>query len=819
MGVARLSLATVVLAGALFVGARGVGSLPPMGPFLDPASGVWAVAQSADVPERASGYVDRLQGTVDVVYDQRAVPHIFASSTDDAMRALGYVVARDRLFQLEAQTRATAGRLSEWAGRNALELDRSQRSLGLAWSAEEEYAALDSASLEMRLIQAYAEGVNAWIDQMRPSDVPFEYRFLGKKPMRWEPLHSLYLMKRMGYTLTYSTHDLWRWQVEDLVGREATAALFPVASPIQEPIQPNGSDGPRFDYRPLPPPDVPRMPRTGDVIASVPSGDREEIVGSNNWAVAPSRSATGNALLAGDPHLDLTMPSIWYEAHIVVPGELDVYGVTIPGMPGIVIGFNRDVAWSLTNTGADVLDYYQEVVDDGEQPTEYLLDREWQPLEQRIEKFFGPRGELLAVDTVRRSHRGPLVRAGGEYFSMRWVALEPSGAIAALFDASRARSADEFLSKTEAFFSPAQNMIVADRRGNIAIRSTGLFPIRPGAGRGTEIRHGADSRNDWQGYLPVDRYPFSLNPDQGFLASANQQPVDPSLDNDYLGVDWPSPWRAMRINELLRSNPRVTVEDMRLYQTDPGNGKADLFVRAFLHAAERVLEREPNDVLDQAARLLADWDRRYTKENERAVLFENAMAELTRNTWDELEMPRGARRVATPSQAVLAQLLAFPDNSWWDDLSTTTVTETRDDILAASLQSAMELTLNEHGPPDRGGWRWDGIRMNNIHHLLGFRGLSVLDIPVQGGPGNLNPSSGSGSHGASWRMVVELGAEVSAWTTYPGGQSGNPTSRWYDNRIEQWASGELDSVLFPRDASELTAENRLGVLTLTGGGG
>jgi penicillin amidase len=754
---------------------------------------------------------------VKVVYDRRAVPHIFASSIDDAIRALGYVVARDRLVQLETQTRATAGRLSEWGGESALRLDRSQRSLGLAWSAEEEYAALDDESLEMRLIQAYAEGVNAWIDGMRPADVPFEYRFLGKMPVRWEPVHSIYLIRRMSYTLTYSTHDRWRRQVEALVGEEATAALFPINNPIQEPIQPNGVGAPRFDYGPLPAADVPRLRRTGDVIAGVPAPAEETGLGSNNWAVSPLRSASGNALLAGDPHLDLTMPSIWYEVHIVVPGELDVYGVTIPGVPSIVIGFNRDVAWSLTNTGADVLDYYREAVDDAERPTQYLVDREWRPLEQRVEEFFGSDGELLAVDTVYRSHRGPLVRTGDEYLSMRWTTLDDSGATAALFDASSAKSVREYLGKTESYFAPAQNFIVADREGNIAIRSTGRYPIRPDDGRGTEIRNGATSQNEWQDFWPVDRYPFSLNPDQGFLTSANQQPLDPTVDDGYLGVNWPSPWRAMRINELLRSDSQITSDDMRRYQTDPGNAKADLFVPAFLEAAARVLAREPNESLERAAQLLGEWDRLYTRENERAVLFEAAMAELTRSTWDELEMPRGARRVATPTGSILAQLLFFPDNVWWDNLTTGSVTETRDDILATSLEFALESTQQEYGLPEDGGWRWDGIRQSNIRHILGFRALSVLDIPIQGGPGNLNPSSGGGSHGASWRMVVELGPEIAAWTTYPGGQSGNPASRWYDNRIQQWAAGELDEVLFPRDVTELGEDVVLGVLTLTPG--
>jgi penicillin amidase len=304
--------------------------------------------------------------------------------------------------------------------------------------------------------------------------------------------------------------------------------------------------------------------------------------------------------------------------------------------------------------------------------------------------------------------------------------------------------------------------------------------------------------SDWKGFLPLEYYPFSLNPPQGFLASANQQPVDPRVNPSYFGAQWPSPWRAMRINDLLRQDSAVTPDAMRRYQTDPGNARADFFVPALLAAAAATTPAD--DTLRLAARLLADWDRRYTKANERAVLFEAAMEALAEAIWDELIPPgdsAGPRGSAAPSAAVLASLVDDSTSVWWDDRRTSE-RETRDVLLARSLRTGFLATVQAHGPPDAGGWRWERIRKANINHVLRIPSLSARGIPVQGGNGNLNPSSGNGTHGASWRMVVELGDTMRASAIYPGGQSGNPASRRYDDRIPKWAAGELDSALFPR---------------------
>ncbi len=824
----RLALAVVTLAAALFVGARRVGPVPALGSFLDPAHGVWSLARSATLSRDAEAGVPHLGADVAVLYDDRAVPHIFATTEDDAYRALGYVTARDRLFQLYLQTMAASGRLTELAGPRALELDREMRGLGLPRSAERLAASAADTSVSVRHMRAYADGINAYVRQMPASELPLEFRLTGTRPFEWTLADSYHLFNRMGWTLAYLALEDDRAAAASRVGMRAAEALFPDDLPIQEPIQPNGQRAARLDFRPLPPPGAPdggsaRLLAAADVFFPAHAGDRNagdepRAMASNNWAVAPGRSATGHALLAGDPHLDLTLPSIWYEAHLVVPGTLDVYGVTIPGSGAIVIGFNRDVAWTFTNTSVDVLDLYAEEVDDAAHPTRYRLDGAWKPLEQRVELYRGTHGEHIATDTLYFTHRGPMRRVGPRWLSMRWTVLEAGTELNGFHAAAHARSATELedgFSK-KWYRAPAQNMLAADRGGHIAIRSSGRFPIRPGDGRGSVVRDGTTSASDWTGALPVSQYPQSLDPAQGFLASANQQPIDPRVATGWWGGSY-DPWRAMRINALLRSDSTVTVDAMRRYQTDPGSARADLFVPRFLDAAQRVLARATMDTqaarLSEAAGLLGQWDRRYTRDNRRAVLFEGAMQELVTRTWDELATPGSTRRVITPSGAVLAELLADSGSVWWDDRSTPAV-EHRDDILAASLVASLEGVRKKYGDPNGDGWRWDRIRHANVNHLLRIPALSALDIPVQGGPGTLSPSSGSGTHSASWRMVVELGPELRAWATYPGGQSGNPVSPRYRDRIPLWAKGELEPVRLPTSPAQLDSTHRSATLTL-----
>ena len=476
--IARLSCALAVFGGALFVGAFRLGPAPALGPFLEPAHGVWSLARSAELPRSAKASVVQLKAGVRIVYDDRAVPHIFASTEEDAYRALGYVVARDRLFQLYIQTMAATGRLTELAGRRAIDLDREARGLGLPRSAERKLAAMGDTSAFMKLAVAYADGVNAYIAQMPASELPLEFRLVGKTPPKWTPIDSYHLLNRMGYTLAFLAVETERSAAASRVGMRAAEALFPDDTPIQEPIQPNGQRAARFDFHPLPGPGAPDTSASAllaatnafvpeSQLARVSAGDEPSSMASNNWAVSPSRSANGHALLAGDPHLDLSLPSIWYEAHLVVPGKLDVYGVTIPGAPTMVIGFNRDVAWTFTNTGVDVVDYYAETVNDDQRPTTYTLDGVWRPLDRRIEEYRGPHGDVLRTDTLFFTHRGPMRRVGGKWVSMRWTVLESANELTAFYGISHAKSARELEDvMARSYLAPAQNMLAADRGGD-----------------------------------------------------------------------------------------------------------------------------------------------------------------------------------------------------------------------------------------------------------------------------------------------------------------------------------------------------------------
>lgn len=778
------------------------GPLPRLGPLLDPVRGIWSVAREAELPARATGAIPGLTAPVTVRYDDRAVPHIFAANELDATRALGYVVARDRLFQLELSWRAGAGRLTELLGARALPIDQESRRLGLPDAAARRLAALPPDSPERRALEALSDGINARI-AAAGSRPPFEYQVLGVTPARWEPVHSLHLLGRMGWILALSDLEENHAAAARLVGEEAADALYPRESPIQEPIQPNGQLAPRYDRTPLPPPagGSARAARRGTSGWEDPL--EQDALGSNNWAVAPRRTAAGHALLAGDPHLELTLPSVWYEAHLVTADGLDVYGVTLPGALGIVIGFTRDLAWSLTNTEADVYDRYAETVDDPAQPARYRVDGAWRDLRLAVEPYRDPAGRVVHTDTLRFSHRGPLLQAaGGEWESHRWTMLETGGRLTLFGRAARATTAAAWLDSMVEHRAPAQNMLVADRQGTIAIRSTGRFPLRP-SGRGDLRQRGDSTAVDWSGDWSPAELPQAIAPAQGFLASANQQPIDPAAAPRYLGANWYSPWRAIRINQLLRADSAVTPDAMRRYQTDPGSPAADLFVPALLTAAAKFPER---DSVVRAARLLAEWDRRYTRENTRAVLYEAAMRALGDRLWDELDPARADGAVDAPGWAVTARLLNDPASAWWDVRATTGVREDRDRLLADALAAGLQAAIARHGAPDAGGWRWDQVRYANIYHILRFPGLSALRVPVQGGQSTLNPSSGSGSFGPSWRMVVELGPDVRGWGTYPGGQSGNPASSRYADRIGQWSNGELDTLRLPRTPDGLGAQ-------------
>jgi penicillin amidase len=791
--------AMVSLAALLWLGARGAGPLPPLGPLLEPVGGVWGLAASSELPTNETRVVPGLIGAVRIAYDARAVPHIFAESEQDGWRALGYVTARDRLFQLDLQARAGAGTLTELLGPRVLGADRATRALGMGRAAQRILAGMSTE--ERATLDAYAEGINAYLDGMPARDLPLEYRLLNRRPSHWSAERSVHVMLRMQHTLTRNQVELDRLRAAGSVGWLAAEALFPLHTPLQEPVQPAPGE-PRRLQLVIPPPGAPDS--TAREFAGLddhpPLPPETVAIGSNNWAVAPSRTLAGTTLLAGDPHLDLTLPSVWYEARVHVVGVVDVYGVTIPGLPAVLVGFNRDVAWSFTNSEADLMDRWVEAVDDERRPARYRLDGTWAPITTRVEAYLGAQGDTLAMDTVRYTHRGPMRRLGARWISTRWTALESGGELEAIHHAARARTVRAWLDAMVNWRSPPQNMLVADREGTIAVRTNGRFPLRAGDGRGDHLLDGRLRASDWTGDVPLPDWPQSVEPAQGFLVSANQEPVDPRMSARYLGAAWPVPWRALRINELLRSDSAVTPETLRRWQTDPLSARAR-HLRPYLLAA--ALTRPADTALQHAARVLGPWDTQYTLDNQAGVLFEAAIAQVASRLWDELAPD------VRPGAAPLIALLDDPNNAWWDVRSTAGV-EHRDDVLADALLAGYVATVAAHGPPERGGWRWSRVHQIVIEHLLRIPALSAQGVIVPGGPSTISPTEVMGSTaGASWRMVVELGPTVRAWGTYPGGQSGNPLSTRYDDRLSAWRRGELAELQFPANYESVAALSRL----------
>ena len=815
----------VTLAATVFVCSRGVSAagIPPLGPLLDPVQGAAASVRYGDLPVSEIEAVPGLSTKTRVLFDLRGVPHVYATNTQDAYRALGFAVARDRFFQMELTYRAASGTLTELAGARALPLDKEARALGLGWAAERKWAALDSTSEGRRAMVSFADGVNAWRETMTTASTPVEYKLLGTEPMaRWEPKYSVYLLMRMALTLAYDPEDLRRTRAAALVGRVAANALFPRNNPIQEPIQPvPGQTAPREDWAILPAPGAPdtalMVPAKAASLLehtalAMPGAEQTgDALGSNNWAIAPQRTASGGALLSGDPHLDLSLPSIWYEAHLVVKDSLDVYGVTFPGSPTIVIGFNQNVAWTFTNTGGDVADYFLEQVDNATTPAKYMLDGQWQKLTLRVETYRNAAGVTIGSDTVYYTHRGPVARENGRYLSFRWTAHDVSNELDGFVAATRASSVSQWQQAMLPYKSPTQNMLVADRAGTIALRSYGEYPVRPNGSDGAYVRDGRTRASDWTGMLPIDSMPQVTNPAQGYIVSANQQPFDPAVVPRYIGGNWPDPWRALRINELLRADDKVTPDKVRLMHMDPLNVRARMIAPYFVRAAER----SGNPALASAATMLRDWDYKYALNAQAPVLFEAAMKRAVRNTWDELSPGADKPAVATPATAVFAELLRDSTSIWWDIRSTAGVVETRDSVLTAALKGAIDSLTTTLGPVGP-AWEWGRAGGINVHHLVNLPGFSREHLPVTSGYGTIAPASGAtGSHGASWRMIVELTRDRrTAWSIYPGGQSGNPASKRYDDRLEKWRTGQLDSLVVPESEAVFPKARVLSTLDL-----
>ncbi|WP_232678134.1 penicillin acylase family protein [Nocardioides sp. R-C-SC26] len=816
--------------------------------------------------------VPGLGAEVDVVRDEHGIPQIYADTADDLFRAQGFVHAQERFFEMDVRRHATAGRLAEMFGEDAVETDVVVRTLGWRRVAERELPLLRPET--RAALDAYAAGVNAYLEGRSLGEISLEYAVLDAggldhRPEPWTPVDSLAWLKAMAWDLRGNMDDeIARSLAVDAVGPRRAQQLFPqYPYADHDPIVTQGSvvdgvyeqdataGGSREPLRPAPRYRQAReraaLARAASAADRLPawlgSGDG---VGSNAWVVSGDLTDTGAPLLANDPHLGVGMPGVWMQVGLhcrerTSACPYDVAGFSFSGVPGVIIGHNADIAWGFTNLGPDVTDLYVEQVRGGS----YRYDGQELPLRTRTERIKVRDGDDVAIE-VRSTRHGPLLSdAGGdlgdrlreigasasesagasgtqgdpEYaVALAWTALQPSTTADAILALDRASDWDSFRTALSSFAAPGQNVVYADKDGQIGYQATGLIPIRKSGNDGRSPARGWRSEDDWTGeVVPYDALPHVLDPDEDFVVTANQAAV--GTDYPYfLTDDWDRGYRSQRIRTLLEAavgrGEQLDVEAMAAIQRDDLHPLAAVLVPVLLDVRLR------GHYASDGQRLLADWDFTQPADGEGSaaaayfsVVWRNLLALTFHDDLPEAAWPDGGQRW----MAVVTDLLRRPTDPFWDDVETDE-RETRDDIIRAALvQARDELTVRQALDP--GEWTWGELHELDLRSsTLGESGIAVVErLFNRGGWG----AAGSGSAvaafawdaaegyevvtGPSMRMVVDLDDfDSSRWVSLTG-VSGHAFHPHYTDQTDVLMRGDDLAWPFSQDAVDAAADDTL----------
>ncbi len=797
----RKRLVSSVSAGALIIIAVVlVYSLQGILTIFNPTSGVWNSILVAEHPAHAELKLPGLKSTVMVQRDEWGVPHIFADSEDDLFYAFGFVQAQDRLAQMDFGRRLARGMLSEVVGRATYDTDLFFRVVGLERAAQ---ATLDQMSAsEKSMLQRFADGVNEYMAGMGPN-LPVEFKLLGYVPQPWTPLDTASFAKLMAWSLSGDFGDIELARIVKAFGENTALKLFPLRLPKEIVILPDtvsnkskrtGTIDDNFSshLNLLSPKGLDALLEwRGRAHAWLPSYEA-----SNDWVVDGAKTVSGKPMLANDPHLQLTAPPIWYEAHLVVAGVLDVRGVTFAGTPVIILGHNERVAWGFTNVGADVIDFYYYRFNDDR--TSYWYVDHWESVrkQETIINVKLSNGFEERRVTLNFTRHGPLIERDGQAFGMRWTGSDPSPELLAVYGFNKARNIAEFREAVRNFQVPAQNIVYADVDGNIAYWTAGKYPIRK-SGLGIAPVDGSVADFEWTGFVPFDEIPYVLNPRQHYVATANNKPVG-DLYPHYLGSFWASRYRAERIVNLLESKPKLSLEDMKAIQTDTYSILASVFVPLVI----RSYANSPAPDLAKVVDILKDWNFRMEVDQAAPTIFHEWYAAFEERAWSEQYRTVGLKG-PYPFIEVLEQATLFPSSG----LTTAWLTAgDRDREIISSLRDASSKLTGLYGsnPSD---WKWGRHHKVSIEHPLGSA-LNWLNYPqsaASGGVGTINVSPGlTAKHGPSYRQIIDLSDLSRSLTVIPGGQNGNPFSAQYRSQLPLWLAGSYKPMGFPKSPSETT---------------
>lgn len=769
------------------------GMIPAMGAFLSPFEGFWQLAEGDADRTDQQLEIPGLAETTRIVYDDDGIPHIFAETTEDLYFAQGYLVARERLWQMDFLARAAEGTLTEVIGEDALDYSRYMRNLGMVKGAENAVDQMYSDDRSRLKVEAYTAGVNEWMENLDTRKLPLEFKLLGYEPQRWTPLRTALVLMNISHTLTGRSSDFQMTNTLDVFGRDFINRFFPKFSENAAYYIPNED---QFDFDPYTV-TAPEKSFTPKTMHESPVELPDPGIGSNNWVVDGSRTSSGNPLFSSDPHLPLTLPSIWIEMQLHGP-QVNTYGVTLPGTPGVVIGFNEAISWGTTNAGSDAMDIYEIEFRD-ESMTEYRYDGDWVEVESREEIYRMPDGSEV-IDTVKSTHHGPIVSPqGNQVFpetkpgghAIRWTAHQPGNETLALYKFNRASSPEEFQNGLEHFHVPAQTFAYADTSGNIGLFHHGRFPVR-WESQGRFISDGSDPRYDWQDRIPAEQMPKKINPERGYLGSANQPPVGDYYPYD-IGWLYASNERGTRLHELLASRDDFDADSFRNMQTDDLSVEARRMMPFLLdHLNEEQLESEAKAFVGY----LEEWDYRYHAESKAPVMFDRWWQTVYNAIWDPefAEIDRYVRRPDRERTGL--ELKRNPNDSLWVSGGYESLTQLITEIFGNEFLKLK----NNNGPPGE-DWKWEKRQSSQIRHQAEIPGLGESGLAPGGTARALNANHNN--HGPSWRLVVDHSNPLKAYGIYPGGTSGNPGSYFYDNFVDDWEAGELRELRFWQNLDEI----------------
>ncbi|HXC42734.1 MAG TPA: penicillin acylase family protein [Candidatus Dormibacteraeota bacterium] len=764
--------------------------------------------------------VKGLSNAVNVTRDGHGVPAIEAATLEDLFFAQGYVTAQDRLWQMDVMRRFGAGELSEILGEGTLKVDREQRILGLRAAAKKSLAM--ASPRDRSYFDAYARGVNAFIDA-HGKRLPIEFRILNYRPKPWQSEDSIVIANQMVKDLNYYTfpETLSREKILARVGPELTADLYINRSWHDRPPtvmredlndQDTQSDSDDEDDDDAGPDNsVTQQKGAAEILAQRAfEHSREAVNGSNDWVISGAHTVTGKPLLSNDMHLGHQMPNLWYEAHLKA-ANLDVAGVTLPGMPYVIVGHNQRIAWGFTNVGPTVADAF---IDNFNAQGAYQTPQGWQQPEHRQEVIHVKGQPDITLD-VKITRHGPIVTdiLPGEtrQVALRWTLYD--GLHMPFFDVDSAQNWEEFRKAFSQLDAPGQNVVYADVDGNIGYQTTGHVPIRA-VGDGSLPVSGADDAHEWTSYIPFDKLPSIYNPPSGVIATANGR-ITPYGYPYSISAEWEAPWRTERIYHVLESGRKFAASDMLALQNDV-HSESDLFAaERFVYAIDH--SSKPSARAKQAAELMRNWDGRMVASSTPAAIAVRSSRELSRLLLE----PRLGASPDDPKK--LAETLSWKTYDWemrsvW--LQNILLHQPKrwlpekysnyDELLTAAVESAVD---GPDAPKDLASWHWGDLNSVEIDHPV----LGKIPLIQRWSAPGVKEQSGSAytvkavtrHHGPSERFTANLADLDQSTLNTVTGQGGNFLGPYYMDQWKAWYEGSTFTLPFSSQAVQSTAAHRL----------